>query len=102
MDEQHLSKTIASKLASYKIDERTLNDVAKRILKEKLKIKRIDLCPYGICIDYFTDERPPFDKLFERDRVRSLHVFPYGIPFDDLFHLKLELEIPELLGQVKG
>jgi len=100
---RHVHKAIASRLASYKLDDNAVSGIVRRIVKEGLKIKRIDFCPYGICIDYFGDERIRIDKLFDSDKFRVIRLFPYGIPVDDLFHLKIEMEIPELGGgQVRG
>lgn len=91
-----VQKALAQRLARYKISDAAVARIADRVIKDGVKIGRWDFCPYGICIDYFADKRILVDKLFASDRTRVVKLFPYGIPFDDFWHVHAEIEVPEL------
>lgn len=93
-------KALAEKLASHKIGDATIAKVTDRIVQEGLKIGRVDFFPYGIKVDYFADSRVTINKLLELKRYRTLKVFPYGLLEIDHFHVQVELEVPELAGQI--
>lgn len=91
-----IQKALATRLARYKVSDAVVSQIAGRVIKEGLRIGRWDFCPYGICIDYFSDKRVIIDRLFTDDRYRVIKLFPYGVPVDDFWHVQAEMELPEL------
>lgn len=98
--DKSVHKALAARLAHYKISDAIVSKVASRVIREGLKIGRFDFCPYGICIDYFADKKVSIDRLLLTDRYRVVRLFPYGILVDDFFHVRVEMEVPELAGQL--
>ena len=77
-------------------------DVVK-LAATKLPIRGIDVCAFGICIDYFfNDDRwqkalPEMLNL-KGSRVHQITMFPWGIPWPDLFRVRVEHDFAELAG----
>jgi hypothetical protein len=94
-----LGPSISKKLARYEIDERTVTAIVKRISKTGLELTKLDFCPYGICLDYFGKDKAAIVQLLDSEKLRVAKLFPYGVPVDDLYHLHVEMEIPELVGR---
>ena len=94
--QKDVRKALAQRLARYKISDAAVERISDRVIREGAKIGRWDFCPYGICVDYFSDKRIVVDKLLGSERFRVVKLFPYGVPVDDLWHLHAEVEIPEL------
>ncbi len=67
--------------------------MAAKLNKYEYKIRGINPCIYGICLDFFV-EKPEINELLgkalEVGRIRELTVFPWGIPWPDLFHVRIE------------
>jgi len=93
---QDVQKSLAVRLARHKIDDNVVKNIAHRVAKNGFKVCRLDICPYGICIDYFADKSVSIDEFLGAERYRAVKTFPYGIPIDDLYHLRVEMEVPEL------
>ena len=91
-----IHKVLAKRLAKRDISDDVIAAMTKRIVKENLKIGGIDFCPYGICIDYFSDKRILVDRLLQDDIFRVVRLFPYGVIAADLFRLQVEMHVPEL------
>jgi hypothetical protein len=93
-----LHKALSKRLAHRDIKDDVIAAVAKRMVRDGLKIGGFDFCPYGICIDYFSD-KPILVDSYLKDRVlRAVRLFPYGILVDDLWRMQVELQVPELAG----
>ncbi len=93
-----LHKALAKRLAHRDIKDDAIAALSKRMVRDGLKIGGFDFCPYGICIDYFSDKPISVDG-YLRDRIlRAVKLFPYGILVDDLWRLQVELHAPELQG----
>ncbi len=93
---QEIHKALAKRLAKRDISDAVIAATSKRIVKDGLKIGGIDFCPYGICIDYFSDRRILVDTLLQDDVFRVVRLFPYGVIAADLFRLQVEMHVPEL------
>ena len=96
---------LARAVAGRKVAVKDLEEVAARLDKFDTRIRGINPCIYGICLDFFL-ERPEIDtlisKALELGRVREIRVFPWGIPWPDLFRVQIEQQfegIPEAVGQ---
>ena len=94
--EIHLA--LARRLATREVSDDTLKSVASRIIRDGLKIGGVDFCPYGICIDYFSDRPVSIDAFLKDTTFRAVKLFPYGILVDDLFRIQVEMNVPELAG----
>jgi len=102
MNEQaDLRMALARAVAGRKVPDDAIAAVAKRLATSKYKIRAIDHCIYGICIDYFFDTDQWYRALPElvrgRDaRVIGLEVMPWGIPWPDLYRVRVQQEFDEL------
>ncbi len=91
-----LKKALAVRLARREIPDAVISKVADRVAKNGLKVGGVDFCPYGICIDYFTDRQISIDEFLSNEKFRVVRLFPYGILVDDLFRVQVEMKVPEL------
>ncbi len=91
-------KALAVRLAHREIGDDVLAKVADRVARNGMKIGGFDFCPYGICIDYFTDREFSIDEFARGVKYRELRLFPYGILVDDLFRVRVEVHVPEFEG----
>jgi hypothetical protein len=95
---REIHKALAERLAHRRIGDDVLKKVSDQISRNGLKVGGMDFCPYGICVDYFSDKMFSVDELVRDMTYRELRLFVYGIPVDDLFRLRLEVRVPELQG----
>jgi hypothetical protein len=100
MEQDALRLELARAIASRKVPDDAIAAVAGRLTATNLQPRRIDICALGICIDYITDERELSDLLpglfrLEAVRIRGIEIFPWGIPFPDLFRVRVEQEFDE-------
>jgi len=91
-------KALAARLAHRDLKDEVISRITSRIVREGLKIGGVDFCPYGICIDYFSDKRIIVDKILDGEKFRVVRLFPYGILVDDLWRMQVEMHVPELVG----
>lgn len=102
MNEQSdLRMALARAVASRNVPDEAIASVAKKLAASKYKIRAIDHCIYGICIDYFFDTDQWYRALPElargRDaRIRGIEVFPWGIPWPDIYRVRVQEEFDEL------
>lgn len=99
---KEIHKALAKRLAHREIKDDLLMAISKRMVHDGLKIGGFDFCPYGICIDYFADERILVDSYLKDRILRAVKLFPYGILVDDLWRFQVELHVPELAPQMAG
>jgi hypothetical protein len=93
-----VQKALAKRLAHRDLKDDVITAISKRVVRDGLKIGGVDFCPYGICIDYFSDQRISVDKMTLSEKYRVVRLFPYGILVDDLWRLQVEMHVPELAG----
>jgi hypothetical protein len=98
-----LRMALARAVAGRKVPDDAIASVAKKLAASKYKIRAIDTCIYGICIDYFFDTDQWYRALPElargRDaRVHGIEVFPWGIPWPDIYRVRVQQEFDELAG----
>ena len=94
-----LSKRMSKRLANFKLGDKVIHDLADRVLIDGLSIARFDPCIYGICVDYFTPEFPPLNKLRPDIGIAKWEVFPYGIIDWDRFLVRIAFNVDELEGK---
>jgi len=91
-----VQKSIAKRLARHDVPDDVVEKIAQRVARNGLKVAYVDFCPYGICIDYFSENKFSVDEFLANDRFRAVKLFPYGILVDDLFQIRVEMQVPEL------
>ena len=93
---REVHKALAARLAARDIPDDVLKSISKRLAIADLTIGGVDFCPYGICIDYFSEKPVALDRLNDLGRYRALRLFPWGIIDPDIFRVNVEVHIPEL------
>ncbi len=104
-----ISVALARAVASRKVPAEIVSKISAKLSESTVPIRGIDICAYGICIDYIVDRRDWWDVIpsittLTGSRMRSLRLFPWGIPVDDIFHIRVEHEFEELapfMGQAR-
>lgn len=98
-NEDGVRLALARAVAGRKVDLKQVQAVAARLDNVDYKIRGINPCIYGICLDFFL-ERPEIDgllgKLGETGRIRGIRVFPWGIPWPDIYHVIVEQQFDEI------
>lgn len=86
---------LARAVANRDVDTRTIGSIAKK-LNYGQQIRGIDPCIYGICLDFVVD-RLDLDEMIrgaiDVGRIGEIRVFPWGIPWPDVFHVRIEQDI---------
>lgn len=70
-------------------------------LAELPAIRRIDICKYGTCVDFWFNHdefRERFNELmhYEKGELGEVRVFKYGITNPEIFHVQAEFDLPEI------
>ncbi len=90
-------QALARAVAEKKIPDDVVQKIAGQIAGVEHPIRRIDVCAYGICIDYFVT----VDELWKvlpnlitipDARLHGIEIFPWGIINPDLFQVHVEHE----------
>lgn len=100
-----IQASLARALVSRKVSDEAIKGAAATLAKTDLQIRGIDICTHGICLDYIIDREKWWELLphvvnVPNARLRGIRIFVWGIPFPDIFHVRVEQEIPELGGEV--
>ena len=96
-----LHTALARAVAAYKVPDAVITRVAERLAGLDIRIRGLDICAYGICIDYFTTDDRWLEKLaqflkIERSGPHRIEVLVNGIPDPDIFHVRVEQQFEEL------
>ncbi len=97
-DEKAIYQVLAHSIAQQRVDDEVVRKVANALAKVDIPLRRIDVCTYGICLDYLIDHEKWWEVLPElvevgKGRVGRVEVFPLGIPFPDIFHVRIEHDL---------
>lgn len=100
-----LRLALARSVAQREVPDDVIRAVSGKVakLQRRVPIRKLDICAYGICLDYFVTPDEWRDVLFgvlDGPRVRGIRVFPWGIPVDDLFQIRVEHQMEELAPYV--
>jgi hypothetical protein len=96
---------LARAVAEHRVPDEAIDIAAEQIAASKYKIRGLDVCAYGICIDYIIN-RDEWENvlndlvLVKGGVVRDIEVFPWGIPFPDILHLKVKQSL-DAMPQVR-
>ncbi|MDQ4124813.1 MAG: hypothetical protein M3134_04315 [Actinomycetota bacterium] len=102
MSQDAIRKALAVAVARRDISEDVVDSIAERLSKTAAAaegIRRLDVCTYGICIDYFVGPdrwRDVLNELINERSVRRIELFPWGILDPDLFQVHVEHQVDEL------
>ena len=104
-DFRDVRHAIAKSVAAYDVGDEVVDVLTENIIGAELPVRRLDVCVYGICIDYFFDRGEWAERLQQVMKVdiglvRELEVFPYGIPWPDIFHVRVTHQLEGV--QVRG
>jgi hypothetical protein len=85
---------LARAVAQRQVPDDTIDKMASQIAGARFPIRKIDICTMGICIDYFLEGDQWWTKLpelinIEGGELQGIEIFPYGIPFPDLHHVRV-------------
>ena len=103
-DPKQVAIALADAVASRRVSKDDVNKAAERLAEINPAIRRIEICKYGICIDYLmkpAELRKNVTDMWNSPAglVRNLEIFPYGIVEPDLFNVRAALEMDELVGR---
>ncbi len=87
---------LADRLASRDIPDDVLKVISDRLTIEDMTIGGVDFCPYGICIDYFSEKPLVLEAFKGLGRYRELRLFPWGIIDPEIWRARVEVQVPEL------
>jgi hypothetical protein len=105
-DSKAISLALAHAVASHKVPDEVVARVADKISAAKHKVRGVDICKYGICIDYILDGSRAWNSIPDLvqvpgSQIYGLRVFPWGIPDPDLLHIQVEHAFEELAPYVE-
>jgi hypothetical protein len=105
-DVNHVRAALARSIAERKVPDEVIDVVAKQLATAKHQIRGIDICMYGICLDYFIDggewwQRLPELVEVEGGRLKGIEIFPWGIPVPDILHVRVT-QIMDMLPQLRA
>jgi hypothetical protein len=99
---------LARRVAERDVPDEIVGSVVDRIssFHEEVPVRRLDICAYGICLDYFIDVGDWPDRILRLldlgSPFRKFEIFPYGILVDDLLHVHIEHRFDELVPYTSG
>lgn len=104
-DYSGIRAALARAVASHEVPDELIDMTAKQLTDVKYQIRGLDVCAYGICIDYFLSDRDWWQALPELIRVdagqvKGIEIFPWGIPWPDLVHVRVTQSL-DALAQVQ-
>lgn len=105
-DVKHVRAALARCVAERKIPDDAIGVVAEQLAAAKHQIRGVDICVYGICLDYFIDGNEwwrTLPELLEIDGgiVKGIEIFPWGIPYPDILQVRVSQRmdaIPPAVG----
>lgn len=92
-DLQAIRAVLARAVASRKVSDKAIDAVAAQFAQFNLRIHDLDICPQGICGEWFLtgSQLGALQDLLQVDGglARRVNVFPRGIPTPELFHTQV-------------
>ena len=105
-DAKAVRMALARALANRTIGDDVIDTAASQIVAIQHPIRGLDVCAYGICIDFFLDDKEWWHILPELIHVRGgrltgIEIFPWGIINPDLIHVRVTQNL-DVMPQVQG
>lgn len=93
-----LHATLTQAVAQRRLPDDLVQQLAQRFTEFRTPIKGINICERGICIDFVVDRKDWPQSLTDIIHVlgpdlRGVDVFPWGIPFPDVLHVRVAQDI---------
>jgi hypothetical protein len=92
-DPRAIRATLARAVASRKVSDETIDAVAEQLAQFNLRIHDLDICPRGICGEWFLtgSQLGTLEDLLQVDGglARRVNIFPRGFPKPELFHTQV-------------
>ena len=98
---KELYVALARKVAHLDVPEDIIEKTVKRLAVSKEKIRGVDICTHGICLDYFIEKDNPWASIadvvsLDESVIKGVTIFPWGIINPEILHVQVQHEIPEL------
>lgn len=99
-----LRMATARAVAAHQVPDEVLQSVGRQLaeLPTAERIRGIDICTYGVCVDYFVEPdrwRELLDGIVQGGpRIRHIDLFPWGIVEDDLMQVRVEYQFDEMVA----
>jgi hypothetical protein len=93
MDPKTVAAALSKRLAAHRVSDKAVQLLAKQVVHAKAKPIGIDICQFGICLDYWVP-RNSLGELINRlegdATLGGIKVFPKGIIDPDAFLVTVE------------
>ena len=92
-DHKAVARAFAKRLAAHRISDTTVESLAKQETDSRLRPVGIDICQFGICLDYRTPRRSLSELMtqLEKDEtIGGIQIFPEGIIEPDDFRIRVD------------
>lgn len=104
-DSSDIRIALARSIAHGELPDDTIDTLAKQIASTRYQIRGIDICAYGICLDYIFEGHDWWKEIPELVRVdggilKGIEIFPLGIPYPDFFRVRVTQSM-DLLPQMR-
>jgi hypothetical protein len=105
-DPKSVRMALARALANHTISDDVIDIAADQIASIQHPIRGLDVCAYGICIDFFLEDQEWWRILPELidvkgGRLTGIEIFPWGIINPDLLHVRVTQSL-DVMPQVRG
>lgn len=93
IDTKVLAAAFAKRLAAHKFSSEAVETLASQVSKAGTKPIDIDICQYGICVDYLVPRKSLgelINRLEQDFSLGGVRIFPKGIIDPDAFLVKVE------------
>ena len=99
-DVKAINVALARAVATRDLSSDALSEASAKVANLPA-IRKIDICKYGICLDFwFRNEefKDRFNDLMNFDiaELGEVRVFKYGIISPEIFHVQAEFDLPEI------
>lgn len=98
MEFEEVRMAVSQSIANRGVPDELVDKMSGWIVESELPVRDIDVCTHGICFDYFFDpgewiERMPHVVRADLGRLRNVEVIPHGIPWPDLFQVRVTRQL---------
>jgi hypothetical protein len=93
-DAKSVRLALANALADFKVDDSVIESAAKQLAQLPVPIRKIDICQFGICLDFFLEGEEWQQSLqsllqINGGGLQKIEIFPYGILNPEMVHVQL-------------
>jgi hypothetical protein len=93
-DFSSIRNALARAVADRRVSDEAIDLAAKQLTDIKYRIRGLDVCAYGICLDFILTERDWWQALpgliqVDGGVVRGIEIFPWGIPWPDILRVRV-------------